>query len=337
MREFTENERQAINYLLGAMNDETRDEFEERLFLNEDLSFAVESAEKDLIDEYLRGELNADEKGKFENNFLITDSRREKLQIAGILNRKLLTQKEVAVVSDVSAWEKVKSLFAIPNLALAGSAAAIVLFLILAGVWISRREDNQQIAGGNQNAVIENREVFTPTVQPTTSDTNSVSNSNAGLNLPINAPNKSISPNQKTSSNSNLQKNVKSENPSPVKKPNPASSGSSILAFTLFPATRAGENPRLTIAPDVEIINLRVLHNNEDSFVRYRAELRNSDGETVWTREIPVSAKTKSKSISLSLNSKLFKSDLYELALLGVTPAGEYQETNFYNFSVRKK
>lgn len=335
MRELRENEKQTIDYLLGAMNEARRDEFEERLFLDEDLSFAVEAAEKDLIDEYLRGELDFEEKRKFESNFLITDSRRDKLRVAEVLNRKLFAEKETAAVSEKSLWEKLRSLFAVPNLALAGGAAAIILFLILGGIWLSRRDNNQQIASGNnQNSIIEKRETPPPTVQPMAENPNN-SNANAQINRANNLSNKVTNSNEKPAPNANRQKETKPENPPPAKKENSESSGGAILAFTLFPATRSGENQRLTIAPETETISLRVLHNNEDAFVRYRAELRNSDGETVWSREIP--ARSKSKSLDFTLDSKLFKADLYELALLGVTPAGEYEETNFYNFTVRKK
>lgn len=96
MERVSENKKQAVGYLLGDLPDAERDRFEERLFLDEDLSLSLDAAENDLVDEYLRGELSGEQVVKFERNFTLAESRPEKLQIASVLQTKVFNEKPAA-------------------------------------------------------------------------------------------------------------------------------------------------------------------------------------------------------------------------------------------------
>ena len=166
MKQISENKKQAISYLLGDMPEPARDGFEERLFLDEDLSFLLDAAENDLVDEYVRGELSAEQIKKFEQNFLLAESRCEKLHVATILQAKVFAEQSAAVaaVPQVSVWERLLEIFRVPRLAWAGGLAAIALSFLIGGFWLFRQAENNQVAevgDENQNLSIE------PVKQPT--------------------------------------------------------------------------------------------------------------------------------------------------------------------------
>ena len=338
MKKILENEKQTIDYLLGDMAEADRDWFEERLFIDEDLSLALDAAENDLVDEYLRGELNAEQKQKFESNFLISERRREKLRAAEILRREIFSEKSVsAAAPQVSFREKIKAIFALPNLAWAGGLAAILLFFLVGGILFLQQDKNPQIAvaNDNQNNLIEPVENKSEENLPNINV--GISNSNINLNSASNAADNRQNPKISPLPDENRQKEIKPEKPQPTPQtPVQVPQQRRIFAFTLLPVTRSGRNPTLNIPQNTENVRLQVVHNGEEKFVKYRVELRNSDGDLIWNREIPVNQKARSKMLVMNIENKLLKTDSYELTLLGLTTEGQYEETNFYNFTVRK-
>ncbi len=320
MEQISENKKQAISYLLGDMPDAERDGFEERLFLDEDLSFSLDAAENDLVDEYVRGELSGEEVIKFERNFTLAASRREKLQAAKVLQAKLFDEKSAAIVAapQVSIWERLSGIFGVPRLAWAGSLAVIILFFLIGGFWLLRNTQDKQFAevgSENQNVLIESNKQ--PTIE-------TLPNANTAQNTeqkPANA-NEQIKP--------KLSPPPESVAPKIVKQP-------TVYAFTLLPPMRSGARPTLVVPPDAQTVRLRVEHNNAREFIKYRAEIRDSSGDLIWSREIAVNGKTLQKPIILDVRSGALAAGSYELTLSGVTSDAQFEEVNFYNFTVRKK
>lgn len=70
------------DYLLGRLSDEVRDQVEERLLDDEDFVEKLSTTEDDLIDDYVFGALSESERKSFEDNFVINDERRRKVQFA---------------------------------------------------------------------------------------------------------------------------------------------------------------------------------------------------------------------------------------------------------------
>ena len=68
-------------YLLGRLADEDREEFEQRFFADEELFDKLQTAEEELIDDFLSGSLSQDEAHLFQKNFLIGSKREQELRI----------------------------------------------------------------------------------------------------------------------------------------------------------------------------------------------------------------------------------------------------------------
>lgn len=69
-------------YLLGGLSVGRRARLEERYFRNDDLFEKIEMVEDELVDAYVRGHLSASESRLFEENYLSSERRRNKVGIA---------------------------------------------------------------------------------------------------------------------------------------------------------------------------------------------------------------------------------------------------------------
>ncbi|HZH31539.1 MAG TPA: hypothetical protein VEY11_12320 [Pyrinomonadaceae bacterium] len=70
------------SYLLGELDPDARRHLEETLMVNEEYYQEVLIAEDELIDRYLSGALDENERERFLRHFLITPGRRQKLEFA---------------------------------------------------------------------------------------------------------------------------------------------------------------------------------------------------------------------------------------------------------------
>lgn len=330
MKQYLENEKQAVSYLQGEMSEAERDYFEERLFTDEDLSLTLDEAENDLIDEYLRGELDTLQKRKFENNYLISERRRAKLRASRVLQKELFPQKALTD-EPISWWQKIKANFALPRLVLAGGLAAVGLFVLISALWFTLQNGNQQIAkSDNENQNISNELANQLSVNRNLPNSNLLTNEEV---KPTNADNKTQTDLNIPQNSNRKPVNVEEK---PKIAPPPSTQKKQIFAFTLLPPLRSSENPVLVISPDTKTIRLRVVHNNAQEFINYRAEIRASDGDLIWSREISVNSKNLSEPITLDVRSGALDSGTYELTLSGATSDGQLEEINFYNFVVQK-
>src|SRR5437867_10404414 len=82
-----------VQYLLGELrDDEERARFEQRLLADEKLYEELLIAEDELMEAYLSGELSAGDKARFEEPFLASPRRRERVENLSAL-REVLTRR----------------------------------------------------------------------------------------------------------------------------------------------------------------------------------------------------------------------------------------------------
>src|SRR5882724_403034 len=82
-------------YLLGELNEAEQQALEERLMAETEFFDLLQVAEDELVDDYLRGALSGDERGKFESFFLSTPERSRKLSFAMTLRRYVTAEAAV--------------------------------------------------------------------------------------------------------------------------------------------------------------------------------------------------------------------------------------------------
>ena len=96
-------------YLLGELPEEQQIEIEDRAFSDREFLASVTAVENDLIDEYVRGEMSETDRRRFESRFLVSESRRKRVEFARTLVHLLpemrVTERETRKVSATrSSW-----------------------------------------------------------------------------------------------------------------------------------------------------------------------------------------------------------------------------------------
>ena len=76
-----------IAYLLKELPEEDLERFEDECFARESWPDQIELVEEDLIDAYLRNELTPERRQRFENHYLTTQARQERVIMAAALLR----------------------------------------------------------------------------------------------------------------------------------------------------------------------------------------------------------------------------------------------------------
>jgi hypothetical protein len=331
----TEQTKNIISYLLGELPDEERDKIEDRLFTDEDFAELVDETESDLIDEYVRGQLNASQSSRFEQFFLLSEGRREKVKIAQILNRELFGAKPVTISENaekLSFWESVTAFFRLSALNFA--AAVLVLLAILAGGFLLfRSPKDNQIARGNENK--DAPPLPSPVASPNIS--NSV-NTNASQNL-------SVSNSNTNETNQNRPPKIQPKNsninitPAPsVKDENRQITGPqqpTLAAILLTPMMRSDQSPILKIPANVKFARLQIVNSDQNVYKKLRLEVVSSNGSLVLRQEFD--GKRKPKILSIDIATEKLASQDYEITLSGANADKNFKDLNYYRFSVQKK
>lgn len=135
----TDQSRQLVRrYLLGDLTGRDQENCEER-FMTGDTSLAeIEAAEDELLDEYLAGRLSVSERTQFEQHFLSTPERKQKLRFAKVFRRYVGSHQPAA--ADVSKSGIPPSLFNLQNWP--ARVAIVLLFSVMAGVWFYLHSQN---------------------------------------------------------------------------------------------------------------------------------------------------------------------------------------------------
>lgn len=122
-------------YLLGKLTGDSQQKVEERLLTEDDLFEELEIAEDELIDEYLAEKLSEDERERFEQNFLATPERQQKVRFSRSLNRYVRTIESQEKATPPFGWH----FWSTQNWALP-AAAAIAVIVIVAGIFLFSRQ-----------------------------------------------------------------------------------------------------------------------------------------------------------------------------------------------------
>jgi CHAT domain-containing protein/lipoprotein NlpI len=121
-------------YLLGNFDDRGKEEFERRLFADDEFLEDVLAAEDQLIDDFLTGDLSTDEAAMFEKNFLVTEERRQKLRLGKTLRiyAKKTSEGSPKAIPSAATWNW-QQWFS--PLVLRRAAVAAVILIVAGGIW----------------------------------------------------------------------------------------------------------------------------------------------------------------------------------------------------------
>jgi hypothetical protein len=327
------SEKLITQYLLGELTEEQQVEIEDRAFSDQQFMASITAVENDLIDEYVREEMSASDRRRFESRFLASESRRKRVEfaraLAHLLNETRVTERETRKVSaaPISWREALAAFFNGLNPVSKIALAAATLLVLLGGAWLItqtltlrsqlNRLQAQQHSQQNSQQTLE---------QQVESERRRNEELLAQLNQEKQQRAQSDESLRRLSENINQQQNVAPR--------------SIIASLTLLPGISRGATtqPKLILPPNASVARLQIGIEPEEDYKSFGVELRTANGRPVWTRDSLTARSSRGgRSIRLTLPASALLPGEYELRLKGVPESGPTEDVGFYYFEVMKR
>ena len=319
MTKNVENEISMKTYLLGELTESEQQVLEERLMTSNECFGELLIAEDRLIDEYLDGRLSTFEKQRFNDYFLCTPERRQKLRFSRSLHRYVLTNAEKR--QTLWSWPGFLTVLRVPQRLMEWSLAGALSLIMLGGSWLTFRiqrleqvlelvRSQQAVPGGQQQDL-----------QQQLAQLRGRNNQLAG--------------------ELRLQKEQRAELEhqwAALKASRLQHSSSSMVAFALTAGgvrdTQGTQGMRkVTIPPGANWVRLQLDLGTGD-YQRYQAVLQ-KDGKEIWSQITP-RIKTED-AIEALVPAKILPHGDYILKLSGIPTSGEPEDIASYTFRALPK
>jgi len=125
----SDSDKKLIRYLLGDVSEVERTDIENRYWSQEGSFDELLVAEDELIDDYVRGELSRKDQELFEQQFLCTPARQERVKSS----RALMKFADTHAAASGSAWQPLRLMFRLESAALRIVLAAGFMMLLIGG------------------------------------------------------------------------------------------------------------------------------------------------------------------------------------------------------------
>jgi hypothetical protein len=306
------------DYLLNKLSEIEAEKFDELSVTDDDFAVKLKSAEDDLVDSYISGELDKPDLEKFEMNYLASHLRREKVEFARTL--QIVAQKNLVKTSKVAKEETSRSSFAFWNIFANfntamrfGFAAALLAFVGFFG-WLLLSKTNKSI----EQAKVENTPTPQTTIQPT-----QIPNTNQITPIPTALP--------KTTNTEKTPEPKLSPTPQPTVEPTkqPSPNLPTLATFVLLPPTRGGNSLQTISIPKQTTDVAFGLPLETDDFKTYRVFLKNQAGKILWQSGKISARKT---AVNVRFPAKLLKAKIYSLAVVGIDEGNQPENIGNYSF-----
>ncbi len=320
MEQITPDQKLVVRYLLGQLPEEEQQRLEERAFSDQEYLRNVLAVERDLIDEYVRGELSAVERQQFEKLFLASPERRRKVEFARALTSLVseAPQPEKAgrpAEPEASRLESLVAFLRGSNPILQYSLAAASLFFVIGGLWLitGNLRMREQIAG----LEAERRE--------RQERLEALENQVAGALARGDELAAQLRQERSRESARQLQRERSEGRPT-------------VFSLALLPGLPRGaaDRPTLVLPRSARLARLDVGLEPGDEYGRFRAELRTRDGREIFIQN-NLKARRAGQTVTMDMPATILDPGEYELALKGVTAQGTVEEIGYYYFTVIRR
>jgi hypothetical protein len=323
------SEKLIARYLLGELSEEQQVAIEDRAFADKDYLASITAVENDLIDEYVRRELSATERQQFEQRFLASAARRERVEFARALAQvdaeAPATEKARRTVAHSAAgWRVsleafVRGLNPVARFAI----AAAMLLLLVGGAWLLTetlrlRSQLTRLQAENQSRQDERQR----------------------LERQIELERRRSEELAASLNQEKQQREQSEESLRQLSEPGNTTNPSSpiIASLTLLPGISRGgsDKPSLTLPENARLVRLQIGIDPEEPYKRFVVELRTVAGRRVWSKEnLPAHARGGARAVTLTLPANVLKPGEYELRLSSAKEGGGTEDVGFYYFDVR--
>lgn len=328
---ITADEITIFKYFLGELAEDEAAEIELLVLKDSDFAEYAQIIEGELIEDYAFGRLTNEQARRFENEYLITDVRLERLNLIKNLSEsnsssKISRQENKAQnVSWLSAWWR-KSEPRRLSLAL----AAIGLLIFCTGtlfIFFTRPSQNAP-----EKAELTSQGKTTASTSPQISK-ESQSADSANLTPDLNSNRKNIETQKKAPVAKNNNREITNLPPENRKK---LENTTTIAAVTLLPGMLRDNNASVKIVNPgtAQAVKFNLLL-EDASVAQYKAELQTAEGKILWKND-KLEAGKGNKTLTLRLPAQILEEKFYLLVVFDAsqenqTPVGEYY------FKVKRK
>jgi len=292
-----------LGYLLGNLSEEQQIEVEDRAFSDPEYLRALEDAEADLVDSYVRGELTASDRRQFEGRFLTSTQRRNKVAFARALAQVAgeFQPSRPVVRERPSPRRGLLSLFAGFHPAVQFAAGMAVLVIIAGAAWLAVQNSSMRsrmAAMEAQRIELENRQ---RTLQQ--------------------------------------QLSQQARVPEPQGTSTTAERPPLIASMVFLSGLPRAESrvQQLALTPGTRLVHMEIQLESRDDFPRFRVEIHTRSGDDV----LVLSGLTRRRangadSVSLDVPAAALSAGEYELALKGLSDS-HATDIGYHYFRVQKQ
>ena len=313
-----EGNKEAISrrYLLGDLAEEDAARLEDDYFVDDSAFEAVQVAEDEIIDAYVRNELSAEERKQFQENLLTSTRISQRVEFAKLLaarasGRRAQERVDTPVVQNVSWW---KTGFQ-PSLALRGLVFACVIVISIGSIglvvdWFRVRDESKRLAASRAELERQNLELI-------------ADNKKRALEAQQLAEALRV----KEAENAKLNEQIEQH----LNKPSSTSPLISIL-LSISGSRAGGTNQTVKLPEQPAILELKIPL-EEVKFRRYSVTVKKTDERVVSG---PHELKADGKLLRLRLATTRLVPDDYIVTVSGIDAFGKTEEIEDYTFRIRR-
>lgn len=311
-------------YLLGDLAEADQAQVEAQLFADETCYDRLCALQAELTDQYVRGSLSPKAQQAFAQRFLTTATGREDELFARALHLALREEREArqpVVAPSVSWREKLAQYFQFPAWQMAMTAAMVLLVVGVFWLLFETQRLRQQLAGAQTEAQQAARTEAELAEQLRRARTR----------------NEELDQLSRTAQQERDQARQELERLSA--RPSPGSMLGTMLSLLLAPGAGRGSSQvdELTLTPQAQQVQLRLLLDAGTSQASYRAELRTKQGDLLRTlNRLPIRSTKDGQAAQLTLPTSLLQDGTYVVSLYGVQSGQAPELINHYDFKIKR-
>ena len=325
----TMSDEQIKAYFLGKLSEPEAEIFEIECASDAQLTEQAQMVERELIDDYLRENLPAPDRGLFQTNYLITDARHDKLQNAAHLWKIAEESAAPVAVERASPFPFWQTLFGQNRAVQLSLLCLLFLFALCAAAFY------RQTLSVDKMQVAEVRD--TNQVTETEDTTVQTSGNQTIENPPADNPNQKSVSRDATAQNKEREKvsNSPAKNPPEIKTTSAPKivkpAVTNLATFVLLPGSLRSEGEQtVTIAPNVKTLNLLLSPSGDaNNYKIYRAVVKTANEETIFTSP-------NLNALSFKIPADKLQNRTYIISLEGWNSKQEFDSIADYTIRVRR-
>ena len=302
------NNKQLVSYLLGDLSDEEAERLDELSITDDQFIERLETAETDLIDTFVRGELKGRILEQFEKCMMTTQRQRERVEFAIALNRFISEKKSKTETAAPAFWRE--TLYSVVSAWMSWriiAPAAVLAFLVLF-------------------FFLRQRSLFNDRIERMRQETVATLNDKHELEQQLEREKKRFS-----------EGTFKAEEPL---RPKPSGQAAPDTALLQFRPGLSGLGDKTVLVLKSSVIKVQIrLEFESDDYPSYRVDIYSrADRRQIWSSQpLRAIAEGGGRVINLQLPANLFQATSYTLDLRAVNADDDSVEISSSPFTVIKQ